>query len=119
MKIEAAHHLPMLGSDHPCANVHGHSYVFTVGVSASTLDDKGMVIDFGVLAMPIKTLDHQDLNKFLPNPTAECLAQFIWDELDMHVIRPSNAGEADPKGHVQLDFIEVRETENCVVRLTR
>ena len=46
-RFEAAHSLP----NHPgaCKNLHGHSYELDVCVNAKTLNDQGMVMDFGDL----------------------------------------------------------------------
>lgn len=118
VKIEAAHHLLGLEVSHPCSRVHGHSYVFTVGVSSAKLDATGMVVDFSLLAAPIKELDHHDLNEVIPQPTAEALAAYVWDALEMRVLRPLNSGEPVNK-QVQLDFVTVQETENCTVTLSR
>ena len=45
LRLEAGHRLQ--GHESGCRNVHGHSYVFEVQVTASELDSIGRVIDFG------------------------------------------------------------------------
>ncbi len=75
-RFEAAHVLP----HHPgkCARLHGHSYRFEVAVAGplqSSGPAQGMVVDF------VDRLDHSSLNDLLPNPTAEHIALWIWDEL--------------------------------------
>jgi len=42
--IDFAHHVA--GHSGPCANLHGHTWKFEVGLSAETLDKEGFVIDF-------------------------------------------------------------------------
>jgi 6-pyruvoyltetrahydropterin/6-carboxytetrahydropterin synthase len=47
---------------------------------------QGMVLDFDELASlvektVIEPLDHSSLNELLPNPTAELIAQWIWERL--------------------------------------
>lgn len=116
--IDAAHQLQGLDVGHPCARVHGHTYKFTVAVSSAVLDSTGMVLDFGILAAPIKSLEHQNLNEFVNQPTAENLAQYVWDEIERRVLRPLNQGEP-PAKQARLDFITVQETENCSVTLAR
>lgn len=86
-RFEAAHHL--LGYDGACANVHGHSYKLhvTVGGDISELSSDSasdcMVMDFKDLKFlvdekVIKKFDHQDLNVFFKNPTAEVIANHIY-----------------------------------------
>jgi len=73
---------------HPgrCARLHGHNYRVVVVVSAETLNDQGMVIDFAdlkaICQRAVDPLDHTVLNELVPfaavNPTAEELARHIF-----------------------------------------
>ena len=45
--IEAARSLPNLPDDHPCTNIHGHSFKITITVSGNINETSGFVIDFG------------------------------------------------------------------------
>jgi len=86
-RFEAAHVLPF----HPgkCARLHGHSYRFEVAVAGPLAErgpTAGMVLDFDEIAtlvepLVIDRLDHSSLNDLMPNPTAEHIALWIWDEL--------------------------------------
>ena len=86
-KFEAAHVLP----HHPgkCSRLHGHSYRFEVVVEGTLQTDgpaQGMVIDFDEISTIVKPavverLDHASLNDLIPNPTAENIALWIWNEL--------------------------------------
>ena len=86
-RFEAAHVLP----HHPgkCARLHGHSYRVEValeGTLAPSGAAAGMVMDFDDLSsvverLVIAELDHRSLNDILPNPTAELIAQWIWQRL--------------------------------------
>jgi 6-pyruvoyltetrahydropterin/6-carboxytetrahydropterin synthase len=86
-RFEAAHVLP----HHPgkCSRLHGHSYRFEVAVEGplqTTGPAQGMVVDFDDIAAVVRPhvverLDHSSLNDVLPNPTAEHIALWIWDEL--------------------------------------
>lgn len=51
MTFDAAHRLP--GHSGACRNLHGHTYRLRVTVS-DTLNESGMVVDFGLLAKQIK-----------------------------------------------------------------
>ncbi len=86
-RFEAAHVLP----HHPgkCGRLHGHSYRFEVvldGALQTSGQAQGMVRDFDEIAAIVKPavverLDHASLNDFIPNPTAEQIALWIWNEL--------------------------------------
>jgi len=59
--IDFAHHVR--GHAGPCANIHGHTWKFEVGIEGDTLDATGFVIDFhrlidGVLSPCHALLDH-------------------------------------------------------------
>ena len=82
--IAAAHKLE--NYDGPCKYLHGHTWKVEVFIESGVLDSIGMVADFKVLKMKLKTvldpLDHVYLNE-LPafkgtNPTTENLAKHIY-----------------------------------------
>lgn len=82
--FEAAHQLPW----HPgkCRRLHGHNYRFEVTVQRA-LDENGVVVDFDELAHVVERevverYDHQFLNDFLDNPTAELVAGDVWKRLE-------------------------------------
>ncbi len=59
-KFEAAHRLFTMPNDHPCRNIHGHSYVVKVSIwvdDIKTMENPNMVIDFGKLKQFQKQLD--------------------------------------------------------------
>ena len=79
-KFSAAHRLPRYDGD--CKNLHGHTWVVEFLIDGP-VKESGMVEDFKVLknlldaALP----DHKFLNDLLENPTAENLAQFLFDKI--------------------------------------
>jgi len=59
-KFEAAHRLFTMPSEHPCSNLHGHSYVVKVSIwveDMKQMSNLNMVIDFGKLKVFQKQLD--------------------------------------------------------------
>ena len=86
--FEAAHRLPMVPADHPCARMHGHSFRVEVTI-AGELDEKmGWLVDFDritSLVEPLirRELDHRTLNDVagLENPTSEMLCGWLWKRL--------------------------------------
>ena len=93
-----------------CENLHGHNWRVKARVKGETLDECGMLVDFGVLKRLLKEimerLDHRFLNDTAPfdtiNPTSENLARHIFVEL----------GHMLPEG-VQVHDITVWESEKC------
>ena len=73
--------------DYPgaCSRLHGHNWKVEVEVTATTLDETGMVLDFKHIRQAthavIEHYDHQYLNEVAPfdtlNPTAENIAAII------------------------------------------
>lgn len=90
-RFEAAHVLPHHAGK--CARMHGHSYRLEVAVSGSLQTSgpaSGMVEDFEVIKNiarehAIDKLDHQTLNDFVENPTAEHVVIWIWKALAPHL----------------------------------
>jgi 6-pyruvoyltetrahydropterin/6-carboxytetrahydropterin synthase len=92
--VQAAHHLPNCGHEHPCRRPHGHSYRIEVGAdSLAGLDAK--------LEPIYEALDHKYLNDIegLANPTAENMAAWIWKRLEPTV--------------ADLSVVVVRESPDC------
>jgi 6-pyruvoyltetrahydropterin/6-carboxytetrahydropterin synthase len=87
-RFEAAHALAF----HPgkCARMHGHSYRLEVAVRGPIRTygpARGMIEDFEnieriVGERIVEALDHQTLNDFIENPTAERIVQWIWRRLE-------------------------------------
>jgi 6-pyruvoyltetrahydropterin/6-carboxytetrahydropterin synthase len=92
-----------------CANIHGHTWQVQIMVKGVSLNNQGILIDFGILKTllneTIAKFDHQLIND-LPefsvsklNPTAENIAGFVFENLVGKL--PQN---------IQLDCVEVWES---------
>lgn len=84
MSFAAAHHLP--GRQGKCNNLHGHEWVIEVSVGRRVDPTAGMALDFSELKEVLRyavidTLDHRVLNDYVPNPTAENLLVWAWEQL--------------------------------------
>ena len=83
----AAHYL--VNYHGKCENLHGHNYRVRVFAEGSTLDDGGMLIDFGILKKTLKKvldrIDHSLLNENEhyreKEPSAELIAFHIYKSL--------------------------------------
>jgi 6-pyruvoyltetrahydropterin/6-carboxytetrahydropterin synthase len=85
--IESARFLPYLPKNHPCSNMHGHSFKIILSLKGD-LDPKiGWVIDYHeiskVMSPLLQQLDHKVLNEIegLENPTSELLAKWIFEKV--------------------------------------
>ena len=85
VEIDSSHYLR--NYDGKCADLHGHRWVVEVTVESVTddaidsLDNTGILLDFGVIKSLINEYDHKNLNDMPEfediNPTAENLA-IVW-----------------------------------------
>jgi 6-pyruvoyltetrahydropterin/6-carboxytetrahydropterin synthase len=90
-----------------CERLHGHNYRVRVTVAGSSLDDGGMLVDFGVLKGALKEIlaefDHSNLNDHPAfadgNPSAERIAAFVGGRMTAAI--PGAA----------ISFVEVFETD--------
>jgi 6-pyruvoyltetrahydropterin/6-carboxytetrahydropterin synthase len=105
--LAAARQLTGVPESHPCARLHGHTFLVRVTVSGPIDPRTGFVADFADIRRawaPIESaLDHRNLNQVpgLENPTSEHLARWVWRALAGNL--PS------------LASVEVRETGNAGV----
>ena len=93
VEIDSSHYLR--NYDGKCADLHGHRWVVEVTVESVTedavdsLDNTGMLLDFGVIKSLINEYDHKNLNDMPEfediNPTAENLA-IVWADALTHEI---------------------------------
>jgi len=85
--IAAGRRLTGVPDDHPCARIHGHTFLVRLTVSGPVDPHTGFVVDFGdvhrAFAPVHDALDHRFLNDVpgLENPTSEHLAAWIWHRL--------------------------------------
>ncbi len=85
--IEAGRYLPNLKQEHPCARMHGHTFVVQIHITGEVEEEKGWIMDFHELDNKLnevrKMLDHKVLNEIpgLENPTTELLARWLWERL--------------------------------------
>jgi 6-pyruvoyltetrahydropterin/6-carboxytetrahydropterin synthase len=82
--FDAAHQLPWHRGK--CRNLHGHTYRLEVTL-AGPINEDGIVIDFADLSDAVQSeildrYDHQFLNNYFDNPTAELLAASFFKQLE-------------------------------------
>lgn len=94
--FSAAHRL--VGYNGPCANLHGHNWDVEIFVRGSSLNELGMLVDFGDIKRVVKEImaevDHSDLNQ-LPafmrdNPTSEHLARYLHGQMGKQLNTPQH-----------------------------
>ena len=111
----AAAHL-LRGYAGECSRLHGHNWKVEVEVTARTLDDVGMGVDFKDIKANtrevIGSMDHRNLNDLPPfdkiNPTAENIAAHIYKTL------AANLNDE----RAQVSAVTIWETERACVKYT-
>lgn len=81
--LAAAHRL--IDYHGECENFHGHNYKIIVQIEG-LVQKNGLVLDFKEIKKIYQekvhaVLDHQNLNDFIPNPSAENLAIWLWKKM--------------------------------------
>lgn len=86
-RFAAAHRLTMVAQQ--CENLHGHNWKVEVCVAGKSLDQGGVLMDFGIIKKHVRSvvdsLDHTYLNEHeslvgIP-PSSENIAVFIAEEV--------------------------------------
>lgn len=76
MEIAGAHSLK-LPYDSKCKTLHGHNWKIRVVCESEILNAAGMVIDFASISSVVNRMDHDNLNEWIEQPTAENIARMI------------------------------------------
>jgi 6-pyruvoyltetrahydropterin/6-carboxytetrahydropterin synthase len=93
-----------------CEALHGHNWKVEIFVSADSLDEAGLVLDFGKIKSHanaiLEEIDHTFLNE-LPafkdqNPSSENMARYLFERL----------GQAINDGRVRITRVSVWESDN-------
>lgn len=85
--FDASHRLDHLPADHPCHNLHGHTYHVTIEVTGTVDEQSGFLIDYREIYRVVKPiidrLDHRHLNDVngLAKPTTENIAAWLWRQI--------------------------------------
>lgn len=106
MEIAGAHNLN-LDYESKCRNIHGHNWVIVVYCKATELNHNGMVVDFKkVKDLVHGKLDHAYINEVISpvNPTAENIAKWICDNLNVYL---ANVNDGDGRCYK----VSVQESE--------
>jgi 6-pyruvoyltetrahydropterin/6-carboxytetrahydropterin synthase len=87
-QFNAAHRLPFY--EGPCFHTHGHNYKLLVFAEGPVDPETGLSIDFVRVKQLVRThvldtIDHNDLNLVLENPTAENVVVWMWGRLQPHL----------------------------------
>ncbi len=108
--FDAAHNLVKYHGK--CEALHGHTYRLAVILEGKP-DEEGMILDFCELSSVVKELvisrlDHSYINDIIPQPTAENIAYWVWEQIEAKVARPN----------CKLYAVEVWETRTSCAVLT-
>lgn len=112
MEIAGSHQLSLDYSS-KCENLHGHNWIVTVEISGEKLNKNGMLADFTYIKKLIHgKLDHQNLNEVFDfNPTAENIAKWVADELDIFY--------KNDERNVCCSKVQVQESEGNIAEWSR
>lgn len=82
--FDAAHNL--VNYHGKCENLHGHTYKLRIVIEGLP-DNEGMIIDFVEVSKIVKDkiiakLDHSYLNDFIPQPSAENISLWVWENIE-------------------------------------
>ena len=110
-KIDSAHKL-VLPYESPCQRLHGHCWSFRIEITTDVnqVNQKiGMIVDFGKVKETFNQYDHQYLNQYFEQPTAENISLKLVKLLKELLIKE--------KIVYKKILVEVKETENNIIEV--
>jgi 6-pyruvoyltetrahydropterin/6-carboxytetrahydropterin synthase len=115
--FEAAHRLPHLGSD-KCASLHGHSWWAEVTVTAASVDERGVVIEFGSFKGALRRWIDAHLDHGAILQDGDPLADVLEDH-GCKVYRMSEPPTVENIAALLADLAAAELTRERAVRVTR
>jgi 6-pyruvoyltetrahydropterin/6-carboxytetrahydropterin synthase len=107
-----------------CEKLHGHNYRVRLWARGNTLDEGGMLADFGILKKALREvltgLDHSNLNDnpaFNNDPSAERIAAYIFENVE--ALLKADKTDAVTDASARLRAVDVFETPANMVRYER
>lgn len=110
-EVNAAHKLA-LPYDSPCQRLHGHLWNIRIEITTdiNQVNQKtGMLVDFSKVKETFNQYDHQYLNQFFEQPTAENISAKLLKLLKELLVKE--------KIVYKKILVEVKETENNVIEV--
>ena len=108
-EFDAAHFL--CNTETKCDQIHGHRWTVVATFTSTQLTKSGWVINFTTakkwIDAVLEEFDHNILNFYLPQPTAENLCLCLWRALAGHVTTYRETGS-----DLKLEKVEIYETPN-------
>ena len=108
-----------------CENLHGHNYKVYAHACGKSLNEGGMLLDFGMLKTALrevcKEMDHTNLNDnpvFDQNPSAERIAGHIYGRLIEKMKENYGMDLSENSQTVRLFAVDVFETETSRARFS-
>jgi len=116
VEFDAAHFL--LETETQCDVLHGHHWKVTAILKSEELNDEGFVLNFTILKKWLKDIlgqyDHNLLNYYLEQPTAENLAYTIWRHLHKKLWKYNYK----KRWNVEIESVKISETPNNLASFT-
>lgn len=76
LELSSSHFLK-LNYESKCSSMHGHNWIIIVYCKNDKLNENGMIVDFAEIKKIVMTLDHQCINDYIKQPTAENIAEYL------------------------------------------
>jgi len=105
MEVAGAHSLS-LPYKSKCTNLHGHNWIIEIEVTGPFLNADGMLIDFTRIKKIVNQLDHTLVNEFTNQPTAENIAKWIEEQINMHIKSKKTKKSNIKKAQIKEGVIE-------------
>ena len=80
--FDAAHFLPEY--EGKCKNLHGHTWLVEIWIKKKLAPKEDMLIDFVKVKQILDVFDHESINDFMYNPTAENIVRYFLRKFREH-----------------------------------
>jgi len=119
--FDAAHQLPGEEIYGKCSKLHGHTYKLIVKVQGEVNAKDKMVINFDIIKNIVRKevidkFDHKFLNDYFLFPTAEIIADYIYDIISYKIKMLNEVGK-DKRDGLTLHSIILYETPTSFVEI--
>ena len=110
-EFHAARKLTSLRENHPCGELHGHTFTVTIKVSGNQLTDEGWIMDFYDIDKLFKEKVHKTLDHKYEGKLTDANDKYINIVWKVREPKPVGKGKVTVEKSIDIDLDKIKEAK--------